>query len=49
MHETLEEQGGETAYSETTALLRGREIFCSALPCYWSQETAQGRENNCTW
>lgn len=28
MHETPEEQGGETAYSETTALLGEREIFC---------------------
>lgn len=55
VYETLDAQGGETACSETTALLGGEgeplctEHFCSALHCCWSQETAKGREKNCTW
>lgn len=33
MHETLEEQGGETACSETTGLLGGRESLCVQSTC----------------
>lgn len=53
---TLEMQRGKEACSETTDLLQGREGLCvqsTSLALFTTagdrQETAKGREKNCTW